>query len=426
MNKPLASNYQFIQDNRAKNEFLVRRAAFTSPDILQMEKEKIFSKCWLYLGHASEIRNKYDFFTRKVGGRKWICTRDQDNQIRAFYNTCTHRGALVCRERHGNNKFFVCGYHGWTFDSRGTHVDQPGTSGYPDGFFESGAKNLFQAPRLEIYRDFIFINIDTEAESLDEFLGPGGKQIIDYAADQGPNGMEIVAGTQEYSMRANWKLLVENSADGYHGVPTHATYFDYLMASPMNLRPDAKLDLTNNPAFDLGNGHAMIQTSAPWARPVAQWCPRRGESGRADVEKVRKELDDRLGKERASVVAELNRNMLIFPNLVINDIMSLTIRTFDPVDPGYIEIRAWSLGPIGEPEGIRAHRLYDFIDFLGPAGFATPDDVEMLELCQQGYQNMGEVEWNDISKGMNKEQCHVDDELQMRAFWREWNRRMTA
>ena len=175
-----------------------------------------------------------------------------------------------------------------------------------------------------------------------------------------------------------------------------------------------------------GQGHYMVPADFPFARPVAQWCPRRGEAGKAEVEVIRRELEERLGKERAHEVADLNRNMLIFPNLVINDIMSLTIRTFDPVEPGYIEIRAWSLGPIGEPESIRAHRLYDFIDFLGPAGFATPDDVEMLELCQQGYQNMAEVEWNDISKGMNKEQCHVDDELQMRAFWREYNRRMTG
>lgn len=425
MNKPLGSELSFIREDKDRNEFLVRRQTFTDPEILKLEKEKIFSKCWLYLGHASEVRRVNDYFTRKVGGRKWICVRDEDDRINAFYNTCTHRGALVCREKKGNNKFFTCGYHGWTFNTKGTHVDEPGSSGYPDDFFSHGTKNLRKVARLEIYRDFIFINCDAEAESLVEFLGPGGRKIIDYVADQGPKGMEIVLGTQEYSTRANWKLLVENSADGYH-VPTHTTYFDYLMASPLNLRDGVKLNVTENPAFDMGNGHIIMQTQAPWARPVAQWCARRGEEGKAETAIIRKELDDRLGKERAYEVSELNRNMIIFPNLVINDIMSLTIRTFDPVEPDYLEIRAWALGPIGEPENIRAHRLYDFIDFLGPAGFATPDDVEMLELCQQGYEHMGEVEWNDISKGMNKEKCQADDEMQMRAFWREWDRRMTS
>ena len=123
-------------------------------------------------------------------------------------------------------------------------------------------------------------------------------------------------------------------------------------------------------------------------------------------------------------MATLNRNILIFPNLVINDIMGLTVRTFQPVTRDYTEVNAWSLAPRGESAEMRAWRQYNFLEFLGPAGFATPDDVEMLELCQQGYENMPEVLWNDISKGMNKPVNNGDDEVQMRAFWIEWDRRL--
>ncbi len=62
---------------------------------------------------------------------------------------------------------------------------------------------------------------------------------------------------------------------------------------------------------------------------------------------------------------------------------------------------------------------------LGPGGFATPDDNEALELCQEGYLNNKEVEWNDISKGMNREQPQATDEEQMRSFWRRWNEVIT-
>ena len=75
---------------------------------------------------------------------------------------------------------------------------------------------------------------------------------------------------------------------------------------------------------------------------------------------------------------------------------------------------------------MRKFRQYNFLEFLGPAGFATPDDVEMLELCQQGYKNMPEPMWNDISKGMSKAINGSDDELQMSTFWRRWNALMTA
>ena len=72
----------------------------------------------------------------------------------------------------------------------------------------------------------------------------------------------------------------------------------------------------------------------------------------------------------------------------------------------------------------RAIRNDSFLEFLGPGGFATPDDNEALELCQEGFLNNKEVEWNDISKGMNREHPQANDENQMRAFWREWNRRI--
>jgi len=92
----------------------------------------------------------------------------------------------------------------------------------------------------------------------------------------------------------------------------------------------------------------------------------------------------------------------LIPNLVINDIMAITIRTFYPVSPDYMEINAWALAPIDESADDSALRLYNFLTFLGPGGFATPDDVEMLESCQRGFVNR-EVEWSDLSRGMKSE-----------------------
>src|SRR5690606_24874617 len=177
-------------------------------------------------------------------------------------------------------------------------------------------------------------------------------------------------------------------------------------------------------ARDLGNGHAVIEGPAPWGRPVAKWIPAWGEKGKEDIAVIRAELDARLGPDYAERVAHGNRNLIIFPNLIINDIMAITVRTLYPESVDYMKVNSWARAPKGEAREFRKRRLDNFLEFLGPGGFATPDDVEALEKCQAGYKANSSVPWNDISKGMNKKQPSFDDEHQMRAFWREWNRRL--
>ena len=107
--------------------------------------------------------------------------------------------------------------------------------------------------------------------------------------------------------------------------------------------------------------------------------------------------------------------------------MAITVRTFFPTAPDYMEVNAWALAPREESEWLRKYRLFNFTEFLGPGGFATPDDVEAIEKCQQGYAAAGEASFNDISKGMKREGGPLyDDEMQMRAFWTEWQRRLEA
>jgi p-cumate 2,3-dioxygenase subunit alpha len=66
------------------------------------------------------------------------------------------------------------------------------------------------------------------------------------------------------------------------------------------------------------------------------------------------------------------------------------------------------------------------MSFWGPAGLATPDDVEGLEQCQRGFSAVKEVQWSDVSRGMDAATPTAVDELQMRAFWRQWNTVLTG
>jgi p-cumate 2,3-dioxygenase subunit alpha len=411
----------FVRVRLEDCEFKVHRSAFVNPAVRALEIEKIFSACWLYLGHETELPCPDDYRTRKVGGRNLIFNRDSEGKIRAFFNTCSHRGAMVCRERQGNSKTFQCFYHAWTFSNQGKLIGLPGRESYPEAFNGDNSLNLCEVPRLSSYRGLVFVSFDPGAVELEEYLA-GAREYIDLVVDQSEVGMEILGGTQEYSLRANWKLLCENSADGYHAPTTHKTYFDYLKNRDGS--EVSKLSVTF--AKDLGNGHSVIETvGRPWGRPVAKWIPSWGENAKAEIEQIKGRLVERFGVEKGLRMAESSRNMIIFPNLILLDGMSITVRTFFPVAPDYTEVAAWALAPKDENKEFRARRLNSFLEFFGPGGLATPDDNEALELCQEGFKNFVEAPWNDISKGMNKEAPAASDEHQMRVFWMRWNELIT-
>jgi p-cumate 2,3-dioxygenase subunit alpha len=404
-----------VRDDREAGLFRVHRSSMTSQEILDLERDLIFDRCWLYLGHSSELPEPGDYRRRSVAGRSIIFVRGDDGEIRAFHNTCPHRGAIVCRHDEGNAKAFQCFYHAWTFNSRGKLTGIPGKDAYEGGCFDPAERSLKPVARLEGYRGFWFVSFRRDIESLSDYLA-GAKDYLDLLIDQSLDGeLKIVPGTHRYSIRANWKLLCENSIDGYHGLPTHQTYFNYVIAAGGVGEGSKKLF---GSAHSLGNGHAVINYWSPWGRPVARWVPQMGEEAKPEIEAIRRELVERHGPERADQMAEWNRNMLIYPNLVINDIMATTVRTFDPVRPDLMEINAWALAPAEETGHRLQVRLHNFLEFLGPGGFATPDDVEALDSCQLGF-NAGGEEWNDVSRGMHREP-QFDDELQMRVFWRQW------
>jgi len=410
-----------VEDDESQGLFRVARRAFTQPEVIEAEYEAIFNTCWLYIGHESEVAKKGDFVRRVVAKRNLIFNRDMDGKVNAFFNTCPHRGAEVCREQKGNTKHFQCFYHGWIFGCNGELKSQPGSDRYCEEFKEQKRGNLVAVPRFSSYRGMCFVNFDPKAGSLEDYLG-NAREYLDLVLDQSESGMMVLSGMQEYAIRANWKLLVENSNDGYHAATTHATYLDYLANTHAKGMNKVALEGVGR---GLGNGHAVVEYDAPWGRPIANWIPSWGEEGKAELEAIRERLQKLHGKDKADRIAFKNRNILIFPNLVVNDIMAVTFRTFYPTAPNYMNVTGWALGPAEESEWARKYRLDNFLEFLGPGGFATPDDVEALESCQAGYQNSLEcgTEWNDISKGMGMD-TRYDDEAQMRSFWTEWNRRV--
>ena len=424
------SSPELVIDDRERGVFRVHRSVFSNPDILERERERIFDRCWLYAAHESEVRKPGDFVTRRIAGRPVIVTHGQDGKIRVLLNSCMHRGSLICREDRGNTRRHRCPYHGWTYSSEGELCNVPGQQAY-SGAFDSGELGLREPPGgTSIYRNLIFVNFDAENRtSLEDFLGDARHQ-IDLMADQSAGRMEVLRGTHAYSVRSNYKLLVENSVDGYHVLSTHRRYSDWLHSDVDLSKLLAEFeresgDWTRFMAKDLGNGHSLLgRAVAFWGRPMAHWVPDFGEERKPRFKELFDQATARLGRRRAFEVCMCGGVLQIFPNLLINDTMSTNIRTYDPVATDCVEISSWCLAPEEEEPEERKLRLDNYILYLGPGGFFTPDDQEVMELCQRGQATLKELAYQDVSRGMNNPSPTNTDEVQVRAYWRQWSRLM--
>src|SRR3546814_4870361 len=130
----------------------------------------------------------------------------------------------------------------------------PGQAGYPADYKNDPVKQLTHVPRFDRFGDFFFISFAADGEDLATYLAGAG-DYLKLVSEQSSKGMTIVGGTQEYSIRGNWKLLAENSVDGYHAASTHSTYLEYLKNA------NGATHDTGLTGFGhaLGNGHAVIE-----------------------------------------------------------------------------------------------------------------------------------------------------------------------
>src|SRR3954447_13826069 len=197
---------------------------YNDREIFELEKERVFSRAWVFVGHESEIALPGDYVVRRVLEDSFIVTRDEKGEIRAHFNMCLHRGMQVCRAEMGNASHFRCPYHGWSYRNDGRIVGLPfhkDAYGGEAGFKRKGQR-LLPAPNLATYNGLVFISMDPDAEPLEAFLGDF-RFYLDYYTRQSPSGIEL-RGPQRWRIKANWKIGAENFAgDMYHTPHTHTS-----------------------------------------------------------------------------------------------------------------------------------------------------------------------------------------------------------
>ncbi len=384
-----------VIDDTPNGRFEVSRRMFDDPALFELEMEHIFGKTWVYLGHESQLPEPHDYLTSRIGQQPVLLTRDESGQVHAFLNSCPHRGAELVGERRGNKKTMMCPFHGWVFDSAGKCLDVRASEkgAYSQEFIDQN-HDLLALEKVEVYGGFIFGSLNSDVDDLKTHLG-GAAGMIDMLSEQSEDGMELLKGGIRYTNRSNWKLQLEN-IDGYHFFPTHLSYIG-LIQRRMDKGGDDDVqaidarEMGSMPGgnYDFGNGHMM-----DWA-----YMPNGGDR---PLGFQRDKIEERFGEPKARWMIDHVRNLMLYPNLLLMDQSSSTVRIVHPLSVDETLVEVYCIAPKGEPAEARLRRIRQFEDFLGPAGLATPDDQALFEKCQRGLKGQKRGWLQGYARGMER------------------------
>ncbi len=388
---------RYIDDRPNDGIFQVHRDVFIDRDLFERELAYVFGRTWNFLGFESQIPKPHDFFTGHIARTPVLVTRGGDKQIRAFFNVCRHKGAMLCNVEQGMARVHVCPYHAWSYDSTGANVSikDHAAGDYPKGF-ESEDHNLKPLGAVASYKGLVFGSISPDVPLLEDFLGDT-KFFVDLVMDQGPHGMEPIPGRALYTFRGNWKLQLENGMDTYHLTTTHLSFLNIQsdrrrgggnqevrksnVAGNMGIK-------TSTFTFPHGHGVLTLENEDPTIRPIYSQLD---------------QLRARVGKTKADWTTARSFNATIFPNMNLSQNYALILRVARPISVDLTEMTSYCLGAIGESRAQRALRLREFEDFFNASGLATPDDSLMYERCQDGLTNAGGPPWlQGYARGMNE------------------------
>ena len=386
----------YVDDRPKDGVFLVDRAVYNDPDILEAEYRNIFEADWVFLCHESHVPNPGDFFATHIGRQPVFVVRKPDGTLGCYLNACGHRGAMLVNARTGNTKRFICPYHGFCFDTGGKciSVTAPKT-GWSEARLDMTEFDLTPVARLDSYRGLVFGSLSADVSSLRDHLG-AAMALIDNLVAPAPQELEIVAGFSIYQTACNWKIMHENGPDAYHGPVVHNNFMQAVTyreqresRSGVTKTDTARFRSTESASYALGNGHTAF-----WhKRPNPESFP---------IYAQKDELEKKFTPGQLEWILGRGRHMTIFPNLLINDLASTHLRCYRPLSVDRMETMIWCLAPVGEPTEMRAARLRKFEDFFLPSGMATPDDVAVAESAQKASLAFNS-KWTSMGRGIESE-----------------------
>jgi phenylpropionate dioxygenase-like ring-hydroxylating dioxygenase large terminal subunit len=413
----------------------VHRSVYLDPAIFELEMSRIFGRAWVYVGHESLVPNAGDYVTTSIGNVPVVLSRHADGKVHVLFNSCGHRGAIVCNEERGNVKLFRCSYHGWTFATNGDLDAVSMRHGYGPGTdLSDPALGMGRVPRTGMYRGFVFASLAAGGQSLDDYLGHA-KDSIDELCDRAPDGeVDLSGGVHRYTFRGNWKLQLENTVDMYHVPFSHESTVSR-SGRQFGRRPG---DSAGSAISDRGSAAARWEQRTAWGsranghsyaghQPVAETLP-----DDPLFKSYVALLEAKHGPERALEILRPRRhNTAFFPNMTLQA-LNHHVRVIQPVAVDRTEIRVYPVKLKGAPDEMNRGFIRHLNVTHSAASLIQTDDLENFRRCQAGAEAQGS-EWVWFARGVesDREDEHGDFvnngtvELPQRSQYAAWKRFMT-
>jgi benzoate/toluate 1,2-dioxygenase alpha subunit len=379
----------------------VHRYAYVDPGVFELEMERVFGQAWIFVGHESQVAQPNDFLATTLGSAPVLLTRDEDNQLHVIFNRCAHRGVEVCSAASGNARLFRCPYHGWTYRSSGTLAAIPQRKSYPpDIDFDDPQWSMRRVPRVDSYRGFVFASLSAEGPDLATYLN-GIKHSLDDLVDRAPDGtVSFRGGVSRYTVRANWKMQIDNGVDLHHASYAHAStldedgrQFSRHGGGPRLLEGKRRAidwEAFGVVGFDFGHGYQ--------GRPPVETLP----SGPV-YEAYVASLEAKHGKAQTEAILKYDRfNSVIYPSLTFQA-FGQHIRVVRPIAVDRTEVSIYPVWLDGAPEKMNRDAIRSIAATHSAASLIQTDDVEIFERAQRGL-STGTNEWVMFAGHMGTEE----------------------
>ncbi|MCB8882157.1 aromatic ring-hydroxylating dioxygenase subunit alpha [Acidisoma cellulosilytica] len=218
-------------------------ALYTDPAVLQREMDSIFMREWLCLARSEEIASPGDYMTFQVGSEPVMICRDKDMAPRAYANMCPHRGAKLVMGQ-GNSRAFVCPYHAWSFNLDGRLI---GASWMAEAEgFDKTTCHLHEF-HLREWGGWLFVSVAPDPQPFEDYIAVFDQKFGYVKMENLKIGVRLDA-----ELNCNWKLMVENFLDFYHGKILHKDTVGRFLSTPdvtYDLRPEGQVYVDH---YDVG------------------------------------------------------------------------------------------------------------------------------------------------------------------------------
>lgn len=386
---------------------------YTDPEIYAQEQTRIFGgPNWSYVALEAEIPNSGDYKRTYIGDKPVVVIRAEDGAITVVENRCAHRGVQFCQKHLGNTPEFMCPYHQWTYNLKGDLIGVPfrrgvkKQGGMPDDF--DPAKNGLSKLRVTVRNGVIYASFAQELQAFDGFLGPEILALHDRIFD----GRELeVLGYSRQLIPANWKLMFENIKDPYHASLLHVFLVSFGLF---------RVDTPSKIQMDSTGRHGAL----------IAW---KGEAkASADTADMKSMITDFVLKstDMLQPLREFPEYTVVmttlWPNLIIQQQSNtLAMRQLITRGPQSFEL-AWTFfGYKGEPDDVRVRRIRQ-ANLMGPAGFVSTDDSEVMKFSQDGIRPYPQANGVMEMGGRSWEQTepHMVTESVIRSFYDHYRKVM--